>query len=125
MSTGLAPPGDYGFSVVNVELPPGSTLEQTRRVAEAVRQRMSLFPDVVSTFTTVGEAQSDGFAPAGSGDVRKATLTMQLRPHSQRKLSETELERRASLALQDIPGRAPVVRLRWIRREAAGEPRGR
>lgn len=104
MSTGLAPPGDYGFSVVNVELPPGSTLEQTRRVAEAVRQRMRVFPDVVSTFTTVGEAQSDGFAPAGSGDVRKATLTMQLRPHSQRKLSETELERRASLALQDIPG---------------------
>jgi hydrophobe/amphiphile efflux-1 (HAE1) family protein len=104
MSTGLAPPGDYGFSVVNVELPPGSTLEQTRRVAEAVRQRMNVFPDVVSTFTTVGEAQSDGFAPAGNGDVRKATLTLQLRPHSQRKLTETELERRASLALQDIPG---------------------
>ena len=104
MSTGLAPPGDYGFSVVNVELPPGSTLEQTRRVAEAVRMRMTAFPDVVSTFTTVGEAQSDGFAPAGSGAVRKATLTMQLRPHSQRKLSETELERRASQALQDIPG---------------------
>jgi hydrophobe/amphiphile efflux-1 (HAE1) family protein len=104
MSTGLAPPGDYGFSVVNVELPPGSTLEQTRRVAEAVRIRMGAFPDVVSTFTTVGEAQSDGFAPAANGDVRKATLTLQLRPHSQRRLSETELERRASLALQDIPG---------------------
>ncbi len=104
MSTGLAPPGDYGFSVVNLELPPGSTLEQTRRVAEAVRIRMGAFPDVVSTFTTVGEAQSDGFAPAANGDVRKATLTLQLRPHSQRRLSETELERRASLALQDIPG---------------------
>jgi multidrug efflux pump subunit AcrB len=104
MSTGLAPPGDYGFSVVNVELPPGSTLEQTRRVAEEVRIRMGTFPDVVSTFTTVGEAQSNGFAPAGSGDVRKAALTMQLRPHSQRKLSETELERRASLVMRDIPG---------------------
>ena len=104
MSTGLAPPGDYGFSVVNVELPPGSTLEQTRRVAEAVRTRMGAFPDVVSTFTTVGEGQSNGFGPAGNGDVRKASLTMQLRPHSQRKLSETELERRASLAMQDIPG---------------------
>jgi hydrophobe/amphiphile efflux-1 (HAE1) family protein len=104
MSTGLAPPGDYGFSVVNVELPPGSTLEETRRVAEEVRMRMGVFTDVVSTFTTVGAAQSNGFAPAGSGDVRKATLTMQLRPHSQRKLTETELERRASLALRDVPG---------------------
>ena len=104
MSTGLAPPGDYGFSVVNVELPPGSTLEQTRSVAELVRERMRTFPDVVSTFTTIGASQSNGFGPAATGDVRKASLTMQLRPHSKRKLSETELERRASLAMRDIPG---------------------
>ncbi len=104
MSTGLASPGDYGFSIVNVELPPGATLEQTRSVAEEVRARMRMFPDVVSTFTTVGTTQSNGFGPVGSGDVRKATLTMQLRPHSKRALSETELERRASLALRDIPG---------------------
>ena len=104
MSTGLAPAGDYGFSVANVELPPGSTIEQTRSVAEAVRERMKVFPDVVSTFTTVGESQSNGFGPAASGDVRKASLTMQLRPHSKRTLSQTELERRALLAMRDIPG---------------------
>ncbi|HEY4212788.1 MAG TPA: efflux RND transporter permease subunit [Steroidobacteraceae bacterium] len=104
MSTGLAPPGDYGFSVVNVELPPGSTLEQTRDVAETVRKRMMTFPDIVSAFTTVGSSQSNGFGPAASGDVRKASLTMQLQPHSKRKLSETALEGRASALLHDIPG---------------------
>jgi hydrophobe/amphiphile efflux-1 (HAE1) family protein len=104
MSTGLAPPGEYGFSVVNIELPPGSTIDQTRAVAEAVRVRMTTFPDIVSTFTTVGAGQSNGFGPAANGDVRKATLTMQLQPHSKRKLTETELERKASVLLQDIPG---------------------
>lgn len=104
MSTGLAPPGDYGYSVVNVELPPGSTLEQTRDVAEVVRKRMMTFPDIVSAFTTVGSSQSNGFGPAASGDVRKGSLTMQLQPHSKRKLSQTQLESRASALLHDIPG---------------------
>ncbi len=104
MSTGLAPPGEYGFSVVNLELPPGSTLQQTKEAAEAARAHMSVFPDIVSTFTTIGASQSNGFGPAANGNVRKATLTMQLQPHSKRKLTETELERKASVLLHDIPG---------------------
>jgi hydrophobe/amphiphile efflux-1 (HAE1) family protein len=104
MSTGLAPAGNFGFAMIDIELPPGSTLEQTRDAAEAVRVRMTKFPDIVSTFATIGTSSVGAFGQASSGDVRKATLTMQLRPHSQRQLTETELKRQASLALRVIPG---------------------
>ena len=44
MSTGLVPPGNYGYTIVNVELPPGSTLQETRAAAETVRRRLARSP---------------------------------------------------------------------------------
>jgi multidrug efflux pump subunit AcrB len=104
MSTGLVPPGNYGFSVVQLELPPGSTLQDTRATAEAVRERLARFPDVVRTYTTVGAGSSNGFGASAAGTVRKATLTVQLQPRGKQKRTQAEFERAASKALQDLPG---------------------
>ncbi|MEP7245626.1 MAG: efflux RND transporter permease subunit [Gammaproteobacteria bacterium] len=103
MSTGLVPPGNYGFSVVQLELTPGSTIQDTRAVAETVRERLAKFPDVVRTYTTVGAPSNNGFASA-AGTVRKATLTIQLLPHSKQKRTQAEFEKAASAVLQDLPG---------------------
>jgi multidrug efflux pump subunit AcrB len=104
MSSGLAPAGNYGFSVANVELPPGSTLEQTREAAEAVRRRLAVFADVVHVYTTIGASQQTGFGAVATGDVRKATLTLELQPRSKQKRSQAEFEKVANQALRDIPG---------------------
>jgi hydrophobe/amphiphile efflux-1 (HAE1) family protein len=103
LSTGLVPPGNYGFSVVQIELPPGSTLAETRGVAEDVRARLAKFPDVTRVYTTVGAATSNGFQ-ASAGAVRKAALTIQLQPRGKQKRSQAEFEREASKVLQNIPG---------------------
>ena len=103
MSSGLVPPGNYGFSVINVELPPGSNLAETRATAEAVRMRLAKFPDVLRTYTTIGAASSNGFN-SSAGTVRKATLTIQLQPRGKQKRKQAEFEKEASLALQDLPG---------------------
>ena len=66
LSMGLVPPGNYGYSLVQIELPPGSTLAETTSVAEEVRTRLAKFHDVTSVYTTVGAATSNGFqASAG------------------------------------------------------------
>jgi multidrug efflux pump subunit AcrB len=103
MSTGLVPPGNYGFSVVQVELAPGSTLRETAAVAEEVRNRLARFPDVVRVYTTVGAAGSNGFQST-AGSVRKATLTVQLQPHDKQTRSQSEFEQEASQALRNLPG---------------------
>jgi hydrophobe/amphiphile efflux-1 (HAE1) family protein len=103
LSTGLVPPGNYGFSVVQVELPPGSTLGETRATAEEVRRRLTHFPDVTRVYTAIGAANSNGFQTA-AGSVRKATLTVQLQPRGKQKRTQAEFEREASKALSTIPG---------------------
>ncbi len=103
LSTGLVPPGNYGFSVVQVELPPGSTLDETHATAEEVRRRLMKFPDVKRVYTAIGAPSSQGFATT-AGAVRKATLTVQLQPRSKQKRTQSEFEREASKALQTIPG---------------------
>ncbi len=103
MSTGLVPPGNYGFSVVQIELAPGATLRETTDVAEQVRKRLMQFPDVVQCYTTVGAGGSNGFQ-ASAGAVRKATLTLQLLPHKKQKRTQAEFEAEASKALRDFPG---------------------
>jgi multidrug efflux pump subunit AcrB len=103
MSTGLVPPGNYGFSVVQIELAPGSTLRETREVAEEVRTRLAKFPDVVRTYTTVGAGGNNGFQ-ASAGAVRKATLTIQLQPRDKQTRPQSEFEREASQSLRDLPG---------------------
>jgi hydrophobe/amphiphile efflux-1 (HAE1) family protein len=103
MSTGLVPPGDYGFTIANVELPPGATLRDTATVAETVRTRLAAFPDVVHAYTTIGAPSSQGFG-SSAGSVRKATLTLELLPHSKRTRTQSQFEHAASLAMQDLPG---------------------
>jgi multidrug efflux pump subunit AcrB len=103
LSTGLVPPGNYGFSVVQVELPPGSTLADTRATAEEVRRRLIQFPDVTRVYTAIGTSQSQGFSTS-AGTVRKATLTVKLQPRGKQKRTQAEFEREASRSLQTIPG---------------------
>jgi hydrophobe/amphiphile efflux-1 (HAE1) family protein len=104
MSTGLVPPGDYGYTIVNVELPPGATLQDTRAAAETVRHRLAAFPDVTRVYTTIGAARSSGFGQQSGGDVRIAALTLHLLPRSERTRDQSEFEAEASKVVRDIPG---------------------
>ncbi|PZN31354.1 MAG: hypothetical protein DIU71_10095, partial [Proteobacteria bacterium] len=96
--TGFAPAGDIGYSSLSVELAPGATLEETTRVAEQIRERLAQMPEVVSVYTTIG-----GSSDAG-GDVRTASLTIQLTPAEERALTQQQFQAKAAAALRDVPG---------------------
>jgi multidrug efflux pump subunit AcrB len=94
LSTEFAPRGDAGFVQFTVELTPGSTLQDTRAAAEAVRTRLARFPEVASVYTIVGDGNN----------VRSATVSAQLVPLKQRNTRQIDLQRHMVDSLSDIAG---------------------
>ncbi|HQD65547.1 MAG TPA: efflux RND transporter permease subunit, partial [Casimicrobium huifangae] len=105
LPTGFIPPDDNSQTQVYIELPPGATLAQTRAAAEDARQRIAAVEHVQSVYTTIGggSAGSDPFAPTGSAETRKATLTIQLAGRGVRPRKQG-IENQIRTALETLPG---------------------
>jgi len=104
--TGFIPASDRSQTTLNLELAPGATLAQTTTMAERARQIIARRPEVTGVYAAVG-AGSSAAGPGGdstSGDVRKATLTVNMVPKGERKFSQQELESLMTAALADLPG---------------------
>jgi len=107
LPTGFVPPDDNPQTQVFVELPPGVTIDQTRAKAEIARQLVAAVPYVKSVYTTIG-AGSAGADPlamsSGSGDVRKATLTITLANRQDRPVKKQVIEKDIRAALTSLTG---------------------
>jgi multidrug efflux pump subunit AcrB len=105
LPTGFIPADDNSQTQVYLELPPGSTLAQTRATAEYARQLVSKVDHVKSVYTTIGggSAGGDPFAPQGTAEVRKATLTILLTERTERPRKQG-IENKIRVALQSVPG---------------------
>ena len=101
--SGLVPAADRGYSTVNVELPPGSSLQNTLAVAESARRALANVPGIEGVFTTVGDSQRAGGGLDLAGEVRKGALTLTFTPRDQRD-SQATIENAARQKLLDIPG---------------------
>ena len=66
------PPEDVSRVPLSIELPPGSTLEETDRTTEAMRQQILQIDGVKSVFILGGSS------PTGDVDVRRASVTVVL-----------------------------------------------
>jgi multidrug efflux pump subunit AcrB len=112
LPTGFIPPDDNSQTQVYLELPPGTTLEQTRRSAEQARLLVAGVDHVRSVYTTIGggSAGADPFAPQGSAEVRKATLTVQLSERRTRPRKQG-IENQIRVALEQLPGARSKVGL--------------
>ncbi|MFM2434739.1 MAG: hypothetical protein RL063_718 [Pseudomonadota bacterium] len=107
LPTGFIPPDDNPQTQVFVELPPGSSLAQTKASAEAARELVAGINYVNSIYTTIGSgsAGTDPMAGAqGAGEVRKATLTITLADRQDRPMRKQVIEQDIRLALQKLPG---------------------
>jgi multidrug efflux pump subunit AcrB len=102
---GFIPPDDNSQTQAYLELPPGSTLANTKAVAEDARARLMQVPHVKSIYTTIGggAAGSDPFAPQGVSEARKATLTILLDERSARPRKQG-IEQQIREALEPIAG---------------------
>jgi hydrophobe/amphiphile efflux-1 (HAE1) family protein len=91
LPTEFVPRSDEGRSAFSVELPPGSTLDDTRAVARRLSSETLKMPEVTNVFVE-----------GGSGDISKANVSIFYSPKDTRE-SSFELERRIATALRDIP----------------------
>ena len=102
---GFVPPSDRGQTQINIELPPGSTLQETWNTAESVRQRAAQVPGVKHIFSSVGGGSSgDTFAPGTAAEARRAVLTLALVHRNDRKESLQDIENMLRAKLADVPG---------------------
>ncbi|HEY9728661.1 MAG TPA: efflux RND transporter permease subunit, partial [Chroococcales cyanobacterium] len=91
--------GDLGLSTVSIELPPGSTLEDTKEIVQQTNQIIGKSPAVSNILATIGSSGG-----TSSGSVNKATLVVQLKDKKERKQSQTQFEQQFRPQLAKIPG---------------------
>jgi hydrophobe/amphiphile efflux-1 (HAE1) family protein len=111
LPTGFIPAADINQSQVSLELQPGSSLEDTLRISELADQKLKAIPEITRTFIAVGTAKAAEGAVISttSSDVRKATLTLMLKPRSERHKKQSEVEQDIRRALSGLPGTRVVV----------------
>lgn len=87
------PDADFGTSIVQLELPPGSRLEDTERAVDAVSALLRKQDEVASVYEEIGDG----------GEVRRGTLFVELVDREERAASTKEFERRMAPQLAAIP----------------------
>ncbi len=87
------PPEDVSRIPISVELPPGSTLEQTNATTQAMVDEIKQIPWVENVFVLGGSS------PTGDRDIRRASVTVLL----------TKLDHSLALKVSQIAGRLPLV----------------
>ncbi len=92
---------DRGEFAVTIELPPGSTFENTNFVTQKVERIISAMPEVRKTFVNVG-ASSEGFTGQTSNNVSE--LNVSLVPREERKRSTDEISFDIKTKVSQIPG---------------------
>lgn len=91
------PQEDTGRSLLAVELPPGSRVDDTRRVTNHIQKRIRNIPEVQNVFVSGGTLLGGGSEP------RKATLIITFLPKEERKRTQDQLRGVISEKLRAVP----------------------
>ncbi len=94
LPTSLVSRIDRGESHINIELPPGSQLNDTVAVVKELSNKVKARPEVKTVFASAGSG----------GEVNTGRLVVQLKPRNERKLSQDEFEDSIRPELQLTPG---------------------
>ncbi|HEU0202179.1 MAG TPA: efflux RND transporter permease subunit, partial [Burkholderiaceae bacterium] len=104
LPTGFVPSNDRAQTMINIELPPGSTLAETWQVAERARQIAQSIPQVKSVFSSIGGGSAgNAFAPGTAAETRRAVLTVTLAHRTERDESIKDIEAKIRAQLAEIP----------------------
>ncbi len=107
LPTGFMPQDDLSQTQVVLTLPPGSTFAGTLDLVKQAEASIGKHRHVKTVYTTIGggASGSDPFAPQGAAEVRKATLTINLTPRSERRgISKQVIEDEFRQALENLVG---------------------
>lgn len=111
LPTDFMPATDRARSALALELAPGGTLSDTEAAVRRTIAILKARPEVLSVYAALGTQTSAGLIGGSdsSGEARKATLTITLRPRSERELSQQQFEASVSNQLAEVP----AVRMRF------------
>ncbi|MDD3654754.1 MAG: efflux RND transporter permease subunit [Desulfotomaculaceae bacterium] len=102
IGTEFIPEMDQGELSVNIKMPPGTKLDETRKVAESIegliRHEIS---DVDHIFTVAG---GGGLATMVSGSSGEASIQVKLKPFEERQKTTTEAAEQLRRVLARVPG---------------------
>ncbi len=122
LGTEFLPSVDDGIVTINMNLPPGTSAEETNRVALAIENLVREMPDVEHVFTAAG-----GFLFGGSTSERagRGNIEVQLSPPSVRSMTADQWVRtmQAKIDEHGFPGARIFVRpprLRGLRTSTSG-----
>lgn len=93
----LFPNEDQARIVTSIELPPGSTLDDTQAVTDGINERLHAFPEVESVFVM------GGTSPTGTLETRRAALIVNLVPRTERERTQKMVERDVQAVLSSVP----------------------
>jgi multidrug efflux pump subunit AcrB len=91
--SGFIPPEDYANSELDIELPPGGTLEDTARVSAAAAAILRQSPEVTDIMEFVG---------GDDGEIRTAVTYINLVPRSKRDITQKEWEQQMMPKLNQV-----------------------
>jgi hydrophobe/amphiphile efflux-1 (HAE1) family protein len=97
---GFMPAEDVGRTLLAVELPPGSRLDDTDRATRQIVDRIAGVPEVRSVLVYGGQILG-GLVSAG-GEVRKATLVVNLAPRRDRSRAQKDIQADVGRRLGDV-----------------------
>ncbi|WP_334184620.1 efflux RND transporter permease subunit [Novosphingobium sp.] len=106
LPSGFIPAQDNAQTSVSLELPPGSTLEQTVAITRQADTILRGLPEVAHVFSSVGTATSSN-GPEGTSsttNLGSASLTVDLVPRSERSMKQSKVEAKIREALRVLPG---------------------
>src|SRR5580658_2562138 len=94
LPTAFVAPEEFASAELDIELPPGGTLEDTARVSAAATEILRKSPEVTDVVEFVGN---------DSGEIRFSTLYVSLVPRSQREVSQKQWEQRMMPLMSQVP----------------------
>lgn len=103
LPAGFIPSSDLGYTNLTIELPPGSTLEDTLETAEITRKTLEKIEGIDSVFTVAGAAGEGGTGGDSAGAVRKASMVITFLPKDERP-PQRVIDRDIRKILPSIPG---------------------
>ncbi|MDD4588148.1 MAG: efflux RND transporter permease subunit [Heliobacteriaceae bacterium] len=109
IGTEFTPEMDQGEMAVNIKMPVGTKLDETKKVAEDIEKLIRYeINDVDHIFTTVGTGD---LAVIGIGNTHNATLQVKLKPFGQRTITTAAAAEKIRRVLAKVPGSEITVNL--------------
>jgi multidrug efflux pump subunit AcrB len=103
------PASDFGSSQLSIEMPPGVRVADTAAVSARAAEILRRSPEVVSVVESIG-------ADEDTGEVRKATLYVELTDRGDRDLTQKQWETKMTKELRAIPD----ARINFFSQEGGG-----